>query len=79
MSVQPSRTLPLCLQDKGALDAHKSFIAALKKLDDDITERNNSESKIRSKRGARGLEYTLLRPHSDKGVTMRGVPCSTSI
>lgn len=58
---------------------HADFIKALKALDDSITERNKGDSKIRGKKGARGLEYTLLRPHSEAGVTMRGVPCSTSI
>lgn len=66
-------------QDPRALTAHESFLAALKKLDDDITARNASGSKIRSASGTRGLPYELLRPHSGEGVTSRGVPCSTSI
>jgi hypothetical protein len=67
------------LQDKAALTAHEGFLKAMKKLDDDITVRNSGDSKIRAEKGARGLPYTLLRPHSEEGVTMRGVPCSTSI
>ena len=66
-------------QDPRALTAHESFLAALKKLDDDITARNASGSKIRSAAGSRGIPYELLRPHSSEGVTSRGVPCSTSI
>lgn len=71
----------LPLQDKRALAAHEKFLAALKKLDADITERNSPKhgSKIRGVVGARGLPYELLRPHSKEGVTSRGVPCSTSI
>ncbi|CAL8464299.1 g3834 [Coccomyxa elongata] len=72
---------PQWIEDKRALAAHEKFLAALKKLDADITERNSPKhgSKIRGVVGARGIPYELLRPHSKEGVTSRGVPCSTSI
>ena len=68
-----------CAQDPNALAAHEKFLAALAQLDKDITARNYSGSNIRSEAGARGIPYELLRPHSEAGVTSRGVPCSTSI
>lgn len=71
---------PSSPQNEQALSAHEKFLAALKKLDEDITARNGDASnKIRSTVGARGIPYELLRPNSGPGVTSRGVPCSTSI
>ncbi|BDA49833.1 Lipoxygenase 2.3, chloroplastic [Coccomyxa sp. Obi] len=72
---------PEWIEDKRALAAHEKFLAALKKLDADIIERNSPQhgSKIRGVVGARGIPYELLRPHSKEGVTSRGIPCSTSI
>lgn len=67
------------MQDQNARAAHKNFLAALAKLDEDISARNRSGSKIRGVVGTRGLPYELLRPNSKAGVTSRGVPCSTSI
>ena len=68
------------MQDEAALKAHGKFVAAMKKLDDDITARNkDARDNIRSEVGSRSLPYEFLRPHSGPGVTRRGVPYSTSI
>ncbi|EIE18646.1 Lipoxigenase [Coccomyxa subellipsoidea C-169] len=71
--------IPQWIDDRNARAAHENFLTALAKLDEDISARNRSGSKIRGVVGTRGLPYELLRPNSKAGVTSRGVPCSTSI
>jgi hypothetical protein len=68
-----------CAQDAAALEKHKGFLDDMAQLDKDILRRNATDSKTRTVFESHALEYTLLRPHSEPGVTFQGVPCSTSI
>lgn len=72
--------LAATLQDPDAVQLNREFINKMKALEVKFLNRNadpNRWTRVRDQKAA--LQYTLMYPSSNAGVTMRGVPYSVSI
>ncbi|XP_020590468.1 probable linoleate 9S-lipoxygenase 5 [Phalaenopsis equestris] len=61
-----------------ALKALKRFGSKLKEVEEKIAELND-DKKLKNRGGSKKLEYTLLSPYSEQGLTAKGIPNSISI
>ncbi|ESW07501.1 hypothetical protein PHAVU_010G135000 [Phaseolus vulgaris] len=69
------RDNPNWTDDEKVLKAFKHFGGELKKIENEILERNNNSSL----RNRVKMPYTVLLPTSEEGLTFRGIPNSISI
>ncbi|KAL8170893.1 hypothetical protein V2J09_022697 [Rumex salicifolius] len=72
------RDSPEWTADDAASEAFMEFGKELRKIEENITERNGN-GKWRNRVGPVSLPYTLLYPSSEAGLTGKGIPNSVSI
>ncbi|KAH7440315.1 hypothetical protein KP509_04G101300 [Ceratopteris richardii] len=69
---------PFWSSDQNLLQAFEKFGQRLKEVEAEILERNK-DTHLFHRRGSASVDYTLLVPSSNAGITGRGVPNSISI
>ncbi|MED6113079.1 Lox2p [Stylosanthes scabra] len=72
------RDNPNWTSDSRAIQAFKKFGNKLAEIEARIEQRNKEPS-LRNRRGPAQMEYTVLLPSSEEGLTFRGIPNSISI
>ncbi|GER25062.1 lipoxygenase [Striga asiatica] len=69
---------PFWAEDKVIAAAFKRFNGRMKEIEG-IIDGRNADTRLMNRTGAGVVPYTLLKPFSEPGVTLRGVPNSVSI